>query len=323
MVDTPADLHHLNAFARNVPQRFLSSGLNINSLRTNALLRKDEWEMVDRTVVDVSADVLNGIADLRALGLTHNLGGIGVLVSQYERLLDMSDANVDMAAEAEGEEDLVEFELAGVPVPVIHKDFRINIRWLEAARRMGGALDTTNVAAATRKVTEKLEDLLFNGSDIVSRGNAIYGYRTHPDRNTTAGGSWATATNIDANILTALGGLQADGYYGPYYIYVNPAQYTQTLARNTATDRRMLELISGLPGVSAVKVSKKVPAGEVLVVHMSRDVVDLAIGQDIVPVEWDAFGGMVQHFKVMGVMVPRVKAEASGKSGIYHLTGVS
>ncbi len=44
-----------------------------------------------------------------------------------------------------------------------HKDFRINIRALEASRKLGQTLDTTMVGLATRLVTERLETILFNG----------------------------------------------------------------------------------------------------------------------------------------------------------------
>ena len=107
------------AFAQSMPARLLASGLNINALRTNTLLRKDEWELLDQRVVEISANVLVAVADLRAMGLTLPLGGLGVLVSQYETISDMSDASVNMAAEADEEEDRANFTLVGIPVPII------------------------------------------------------------------------------------------------------------------------------------------------------------------------------------------------------------
>src|SRR5712691_9519540 len=140
------------AFARSLPAHFINNGMNINSLRTNTLLRKDEWELLDTRVVEIAANVLNGINDLRAAGLTVPLGGLGVLVSQYETVSDMTDAEVNMAAETDDQEDRINYTLFGVPVPITSKSFRIDIRSLSASRMHGGMLDTTHVDTATRKV---------------------------------------------------------------------------------------------------------------------------------------------------------------------------
>jgi len=313
------------AFARSMPAHLLASGLNINALRTNTLLRKDEWEMLDDRVVEIAANILNGIADLRAAGLTVPLGGLGVLVSQYETVSDMTDASVNMAAEVDDEEDRIDFDLVGVPVPIISKSFRIDIRSLAASRQNGGMLDTTHVDTATRKVAEMLEQILFAGSAIVQRGQSIYGYTNHPNRNTVGGGAdWGTAANIIPNVTAMIGALIGDNMYGPYRMYLHPDQYIQTMALNASTSVPILRTIESMPGMGAgsVKPTNYVTAGQGVLVAMSRDVVDLAIGQDILPVEWDTKGGLVTRWKILCAMVPRVKADAGGKSGLAHITGI-
>ena len=172
--------------------------LNTNALQPSlddpqmavfATLRDDEWREVDATVVDVATRRLNGIMDLRNMNLIRTLGGIGTLLAQYEKQGDMTDADINMRIEAPGDEDKVEWELASVPVPVVHKNFRIDARSLDASRRMGSGLDVTQAAVATRKVAEGLEDLLFNGSGtIVVNGQKIHGYTTEPNRNALTGG---------------------------------------------------------------------------------------------------------------------------------------
>jgi uncharacterized linocin/CFP29 family protein len=312
-------------FSGSLPARFLQSGLNINALRTNTLLRKDEWELLDQRVVEVSANVLVAVADLRAMGLTLPLGGLGVLVSQYETISDMTDASVNMAAEADEEEDRANFTLVGVPVPIISKGFRIDIRSLSAARMHGAPLDTTHVDTATRKVAEMQENILFNGSSVVQRGAVIYGYLNHPSRNVVSGGAdWGTASNIIPNITALIGALMADNFYGPYKLYLNQTQYVQTLALNSNTAVPILRTIEQMPGMGpgSVKPSHYVPDGQAVMVHMSRDVVDLAIGQETAPVEWEEKGGLVTHYKVLNASVPRVKADASGRSGLAHMSGI-
>ena len=45
-------------------QRLMQSGFNVNALRTNDTLRKDEWELFDETVVEVARERLVGVGDL-------------------------------------------------------------------------------------------------------------------------------------------------------------------------------------------------------------------------------------------------------------------
>lgn len=317
--------HGVSAYTHSLPAAFLASGMRINSLRTNTLLRKDEWEMLDARVIEVAANIRNGIADLEAAGLTVNLGGLGVLVSQYERVSDMTSASVNMAAEVDDEEDRIHYDLIGVPVPIISKSFRIDIRSLAASRQHGGGLDTTHVDTATRKVEEMAEQILFTGSAIVQRGQLIYGYLNHPNRNTVGGGAdWGTATNIVPNMTAMLGALIGDNMYGPYKLYLHPDQYIQTMALNASTTTPILRTLEAMPGMGpgSVKPSNYVTAGQGVLVQMSRDVVDVAIGQDTIPVEWDTKGGLVTRWKVLAAKVPRVKADAAGRSGLAHITGI-
>ena len=324
IVDAP-DVLSPGAFAKSLPAHFLASGLNINSLRTNTLLRKDEWELLDDRVVEIAANTLRGIADLQAAGLTVPLGGLGVLVSQYETVSDMTDASINMAAEVDDEEDRISYNLVGVPVPIISKSFRIDIRSLAASRQHGGLLDTTHVDTATRKVAEMLEYILFNGSTIVQRGQTIYGYTNHPSRNSVSGGAdWGTSTNIIPNLNAMLGALISDNMYGPYKLYLHPDQYVQTFALNANTSTAIIRTMESMPGMGpgSIQPTNYITAGQAVLVAMNRDVVDLAIGQGIIPVEWDTKGGLVTRWKVLCAQVPRVKADAGGRSGIAHMSGI-
>jgi uncharacterized linocin/CFP29 family protein len=319
------DIQTLGGFYKSMPARLLENNLNVMSLRTNTLLHKDEWELLDRRVVEISANVLNAIADLQAMGLTTNLGGLGVLVSQYEQVSEMTDASVNMAVETDDEEDRLDFPLVGVPVPIISKGFRIDARSLAATRRNGGSLDTTHADTATRKVAEKLEQIFFTGSSVVQRGQSIPGVMTQASRNVVSGGSdWGTATAIYPNVLAMVAALQADNYFGPYRMYLHPDQFIQTYALNASTAVPIIETVLRLPGFGpgSIKPSNYVTAGQGVLINMSSDVVDLAIGQDVAPVEWESKGGLVTHFKVLTAMVPRIKADAAGHSGIAHMTGI-
>lgn len=319
-----ASLTSLNSFAGSAPARLLNAGFAINALRTNALLRHEEWLEIDRAVVDVARQTLVGIADLRQYGLIQPLGGLGTMLSGYEQQSDMTDANMDMSGVTPGEEDKLDFNPVNVPVPIIHKDFRLNIRQLDASRRMGDGLDTTQSQVATRKVTEKLEDLLFNGTSIKLNANPIYGYTTHPSRNTVnAAGDFGDISKIFPTVNSMVAEAEADGYYGPYGLYVSNTQYSEMRAIYTdgSGQSALTRCRENIPNLQYIKPSGRLAAGNLVLVTLMRDVVDLAVGQDIVPVEWEEKGGLEQHFKVLCAMVPRIKADAEGHSGIVHATG--
>jgi uncharacterized linocin/CFP29 family protein len=302
----------------------------LGSIVTNApaLLRIDEWKDIDRTVIEASTQRLIGIGDLQAAGLTYNLGSIGVTMSLYEKAGDMTAADVSMSGTREGEKDKPAFDQGSVPVPIIHKDWFLNIRPLEASRRFGGGLDVTGAAIAGRVVAEKSEEILFNGAPSINVGGAtIPGYTTHPNRNTVdMVNSWAgaaTSAQIFADVQSMLAAARADGFYGPFNLYIpGDAQGKFDNDWKTDGDRTLRERVLSLEGISQIKIADKLASDNVVLVQMTRDVVDLAIAQDVTTLQWPVMGGMEFQYKTMAVWVPRIKAEFSNKSGVVHLYAI-
>lgn len=301
------------------------TSFNVNSLRTNATLRKDEWELLDTRVVDVARQRLVGIADLQASGLVQTLGGLGTTISQYEKQSDMSAAESSMDGETAGAEDAVAYELVSIPVPIVSKSFRINLRKLEASRKLGEGLDTVQAEVAARLVRDKLEDLLFNGdTGIKINGQVLEGYTTATNKNTASGSDFGTIANVTTSVLAAVAANEADHYYGPYILYVAPTQFGQMRAVYTdgSGQTALQRVLSSIPTITAVKPADVLTDGTAVLVQMTRDVVDLAVGLDITTVQWETSGGMSVHFKVMAAMAPRVKSDSNGNSGICLLTGI-
>ena len=227
--------------------------------------------------------------------------------------------------ETAGNEDTVDFTLISIPVPITHKDYRLNIRRLEASRRLGDSLDVTQAQTAARLVRDQLEEILFNGSAIQVQGGSIFGYTTHPDRNTGTGGNWSTTlTDVYEDVNAMVTAAEADFYFGPYGLYVARSAYGD--ARGVHDDgsgqSAINRVLENLPMVQFFKASDRLAAENGVLVQMTAEVVDLAIAQQITTVEWSDFGGMVSRFKVMAAMVPRVKSDANGNSGIVHFTSL-
>jgi len=51
---------------------------------------------------------------------------------------------------------------------------------------------------------------------------------------------------------------------------------------------------------------------------MTTDVVRLVIGMDLITVAWDTVGGLQKNFKIMSIIVPQLRADQNGNSGIVY-----
>jgi hypothetical protein len=295
----------------------------------NALLQKYDWEQIDQVVQDVHRLPLPGIDDLRADGLVQPLDGIGVSITTYEQLTDMSGATVAMNIVVQGDKDRPAFNPVSIPVPIISKPFSFDLRTLSASGRNGHArLDTTTTRIATIKCREALEDILFNGSDVKSGDAAIYGYTTLSQRDTATatqygGGDFATDGNGHKTFVGMIEALRAKGYRGPFRAYVANTQYSQLLALTglNKSETQLSVIQRTIPNLKSVVPSDRLADGNVVVVQMTVDSVDLAVGQDLAPVSWMEYGGAVSEFRVLGAMVPRIKYDANGYAGVAHATG--
>lgn len=321
---------------------FLTERMSVGAMRphagihANAVLPKDAWIQLDDTVFEVIRNELVAIADLIALGLTHRLSDLGVTVSEWQRLKDMDAANTDMGAETAGDESAVDFSLAGVPVPITHKDFRLNIRQLLASMRSGNGLDTLGANVATRKVRDRLEAMVMIGTGSLTSGTyTIYGLTTHPQTTTdtadnfagggAGSGDFTTVGNAYNVIRAMLNSLSAKGYYtGPVGVYVARAQYNELQLRYTDGSGQsvMSAIMQNLGEANGgrlrfTKPSDDLTTGTVVMVALRMDVIDIAMvdleGAEVATVQWASMGELngnpiLTHFKVMGAMVPRIKA---------------
>jgi len=307
----------------SVGQKLLQADFNVNALRTNDVLRKEDWVLFDNKVIEVARKRLVAVGDLMSQGLSMALpNALGVTQIQWETVTDLQDAIISMSGISQGGADRPEYALNYLPVPITHKDFTISARNLAASRKHGTPLDVTQVGLATRIVAEKIETTLFNGSNVAQSANKIYGYTTHPNRNTgSVTASWVTATGtqILTDVLAMMGALANDNMYGPYMIYVPVAVYTHMgddLKANS--DKSIIERIKSIPGIIDIKPSKDLTGTNVIMVQMTDDVVDIIDGIQPTMVMWESNGGMLFHFKVLGIIVPRIKVDATNQCGIAH-----
>jgi len=236
---------------------------------------------------------------------------------------EMTPADITMSGISESQNDRVEFALTGIPVPIIHKDFNINVRALEASRRTGQPLDTMQIERSTRMVVERIESMLWLGYTGLGSNNTIFGYTNATNRNTgSVTASWATAATGDQYLTDLLAMIQKmvdDNMFGPWGLYVPITAFVRMGNDFKAnSDKTILQRLLEVPGIEFIKPTKELTASNVVMVNFAKDVVDMIDGIQPTLVEWDSHGGFVKHFKVLAIMLPRVRNDAELQSGIVH-----
>jgi len=292
-----------------------------------ATLRKDEWKQLDQAVLDISRTRLNGVQDLIDNGLVYNLGNpMGTTILETEEVGDAFTADLTMDGIPRARNDRVEYGINYLPIPIIHVDYQINTRVLNASRSLGRALDATQAEVAARKVAEKLETMLFTDTSYTFGGGTIYSYISHPDINlVTLAANWdASAKTASAILADVIAMKQANidaKHYGPYMLYI-PTSYETVLDEDydtTTPGTTIRERLLKISNIKGIKVVDTLTADTCLLVQMSTDVVRLVNGMAIQNVEWKSEGKFVTNYKVMTIQVPQIRSDANNASGIVKL----
>jgi len=296
-------------------------------------LRRDEWKTLDEAVMKISETRLNGIADLIANGLTYDLGNaMGTTVLEWHDISDAMEADMTMDGVTRSTGDRPVYQTNYLPIPIIHVDYEINARVLEASRKLGNPLDTTSVERAARRVNEKLEAMLFTdveyawGTKDDRNQNKIYSYLNYPDINAvTLTENWDAAGKTAAEILADVLDMKQASidkmYYGPWMLYI-PTAYETVLDgdyNDTTPGTTIRERILKIAGIKDVKVVDTLTANNVLMVQMTSDVVRLVRGLPIQNVEWQTEGKFITKYKVLTIQVPQIRSDQDKNCGIVLL----
>lgn len=301
-----------------------SGGTYRTQLVANATLRRDEWKQLDEAILPAAQIRLTGIADLVSNNLVYNLGNaMATTVLEYHSVSDITGAEMTMDGISRSKGDRPNYETHYLPIPIIHKDYKINSRVLEASRKLGNPIDTTMAELAAMEVGDYLESLLFTNTTYGYGGGTIYSYINHPDRNTVSlGTAWTseTAANILTKVLAMKQASIDDYHYGPWVLYI-PVAYETVMDKDydtTTPGKTIRQRIKDIDGIKDVKVSDKLATGNVVLVQMTKDVVRLVRGTGITNVQEKIELGMATNFKVMTIQVPQIRSDQNNRSGIVH-----
>ena len=307
--------------------------INANPLNVNATLRRDEWKQLDDALMGVQMERLGGVQDLIDKGLVYNLGNaMGTTVLEWHDVSDALTAELTMDGVTRGKNDQLVFQTNYLPIPIMHVDYEINARHLEASRKLGNPLDTTLAERAARRILEKEETMLFTdttyawGTKDDRDRNKIYSYVNFPDRNTVSlGTNWDASAKTPAGILNDVLNMKKSSisalHYGPWMLYIC-TDYETVLDDDydtTTPGKTIRQRILDIAGITGIKVIDTLADNTVLLVEMKKETVRLINGFGVTNVEWSVEGNMITKYKVMAIQVPQIRSDQNGKCGIVHL----
>lgn len=298
-----------------------------NELRANASLPEASWEAVDDTVYPTMESTLRLVNDLRGLGLVQNVD-IQAKVDTWHMRDTQGSASVDMDPETTTSETTVGYDMDGTPVPIIHDDFSLGFRDRPADDSVDP--ETDGADAATRNVSEAIEDFFVGGTNIkvVSSGSPFtsYGMTDHPATATgTTTADWtADNTVIRSDFRSARSVLKNDRKFRPgdagYLTYLGTEYYDELDDADPegSGDTTVRDRVENLANIEAVRELDALPGKSMLMFRPTQDVIEVGIASDIQPVQWeDPFR---DYWKILGSMYPRIKQTMDNENGILYWT---
>jgi hypothetical protein len=288
---------------------------------------------MDRAVIKVGLQRLTFVADLLSEGLTYNLPDpLSVTLLEWQKTGRVGAAYRTMTPSSRYENKLPQMLPARLPIYLTMDGFDLDIRTLKVSQRMGTPLDTTLIEACTRAVNEAIEDAAINGTttldgqDLVVTGYNAPGLLNAPNANQQVltisawTGAAPNGTVVQQEILAMITKLQNDKKYGPYNLYVPPSvsiplNMDFKANGNDSIYQRLLEINVGSRNLR-IRPTDMMPANKVALVQMTSDVIEIVDGQRPTVIPWTSLNGFKVHNVVMGIMVPRVRSDMDGNSGI-------
>lgn len=293
-----------------------------------ALLRKNDWIAMDQEVERVAKPRLQLVGDLRSQGLEVIIpNGMAKSTFEYEATTDISRAITSMDGIRRGQSDRITFDLRGLPLPIISKDFSLSMREILISRNGGTPLDLTGASLASQRVAEEVERYAIGLNDVYQfAGYSVYGVRNFPQRLTktltlpTAAG-WTP--NVLVNEIIAMRDQAKAAYhYGPFNLYFSTDWDTYLDQDFSAAkgDMTLRERIAKISGITLVRSLDYLTTFQVFLIERNPNCMRIVVGMEMTTIQWNSPDGLEYNFKVMCIMVPQFKYDTNNNCGIVHGT---
>jgi hypothetical protein len=291
----------------------------------DATLRKDDWKLLDDVILKAARPKLKAFGDLRRAGLTYSVpNAMGKTVLESENMSDIGPATVSMDGLARGANDRPVFDIVGIPLPIIHKDFSFSLRQI-AASRNGTPLDTTQAGLAAEQVATYVEQQTLGVASAYTYGGyTIQGYTNYTNRMTKTltaptDAGWTPALHVRQ--ILQMKQQSVDAYHtGPWFFYTSPAwdQYYDEDYSGAKGEGTLRDRLSKIKNVDAPETLDYLTGYQCLLVQKSQNVVRAVVGMDITTVQWESHGGMQMNFKVMCILLTQLRTDQNTRTGLVH-----
>lgn len=312
-------------------------GMRTPGFRALAPLQDKAQVVIDQAVVEVGLQRLSFVADLLSEGLVYPLSDpLSITQLEWYKSNKIGAAQRTMTPSARGENKLPIVLASRLPIYLTTDGFELDIRTLKMSQRVGTPLDTSIIKQCVRAVNEAIEDAAINGATtldgqaLVDAGYSAPGLMNAPNANTETitVADWTTSpngANVVVDVLNAVDKLQADKKYGPYNLYVGTtmgnamqSDYSATKGENTIM-QRVEDIQAGGRNIR-VRITDMLPTGKAVLVQMTSDVVEVVNGQSPTVIPWTSLDGFTIHNLVMAIVIPRVRSDYDGNSGVCILS---
>lgn len=282
--------------------------------------RHEDWVKYMAKVTQVRQNNLLGVTDLLSRGLVTSEEFTTTLIG-IEKINEFREAVQSMGEVTDENDDTVYTEDL-TPLPITAKGWSIQARQNQSYKMPAG------VGASTRSVSEKLEDMLFNGSPtIVTGGGQVYGYTNHPNRYQNTISDWSDfVTNGDKIVNEAqvliermINEAHVKGNNKiMFYIPTNFSASFRTDYKAEANKTVRERLLEGNPELIDIKVSHDLAAGLITLVALEEETIEMARALDIQVIPHLQPKGILsaRKFTTAAIMVPVFKPDSQNNLAV-------
>ena len=182
-------------------------------------------------------------------------GGIGTMQYSFDSATEVSEAMLSYAF-TDNSEDVTGRSREHIPIPILHKEFRIGRRDLAACQLGGYDIDTRTANSAAYRVGNLENEVVLDGFAPDDSNYQIEGIYRSANNSYETSADFGTAGNATTAVSEALKLLAADEIVSDFDLYINPEQYIELASSIFGTSNegaREMPLVEELLGGSVIK----------------------------------------------------------------------
>lgn len=261
-------------------------------------LSEQEWNVLEETILNIAKKTLVCRRFMPVVGPL----GAGHQVISYDVFLGVEPGSCEVKPGEESQmcEPVRTGTRKHIVLPTIYKPFTVSWRDLEYWRQFNIPMDTSAAASASFATAVAEDTLIIHGNKKLG----IEGLLTVEGRQAMSMSDWEVLGNAFNDVSLGIAKLSESGFFGPYYLLLNPKQYFQLNRVYHNTGLLELEQIKKI--VADVFYTPIVPQDKAILVSSGPQNMDIVVSLDM-SLAYTETVNMVHQFRVMEILVPRIK----------------